>query len=130
MSGGLHSLATIIKRYIMYVWFTVSCAHILQRLEAATSRLEDMASVGQYPQATTTDDDLGLKDVPSPVTAASASAPAPPPPPPAIATQENAKSVTAYDEHIINGSLSQFLDLTRGFAGEAVIEIVRCHSIF
>ncbi|KAF5365719.1 hypothetical protein D9758_003279 [Tetrapyrgos nigripes] len=95
-SQGLQSLNTIIKR-----------------LEAATSRIEDIAAAG-------------WKVNPQPTGSASTShesAPAPPPPPPAPALQEVPKSVTAFDEAIIEGKLKPWLELTRSFAGPSVVEI-------
>ncbi|KAF7363306.1 C-CAP/cofactor C-like domain-containing protein [Mycena sanguinolenta] len=80
MSGGLHSLATIIKR-----------------LEAATSRIEDLAL------------------------AQSQGNNAPPAAPPA---PELPQSVIAFDENVIDNKLKPFLELTRSFAGQSVVEIV------
>lgn len=60
-----------------------------------------------------------MKDEPNP---ASYVAPLPPPPP---ATQEDPKSVTAFDEAVITGKLKPFLELSRSFAGASVVEIVR-----
>ncbi|KAJ7685036.1 cyclase-associated protein [Mycena polygramma] len=102
MSGGLHSLATIIKR-----------------LEAATSRIEDLA-IAQSLQTAPKDDSR---------TVANAAPPPPPPPPPppaapAAATFEVPKSVTAFDEIVIDGKLKPFLELTRSFAAPSVVEIV------
>ncbi|KAJ7905338.1 adenylate cyclase associated C terminal-domain-containing protein [Mycena olivaceomarginata] len=104
MSGGLHSLATIIKR-----------------LEAATSRIEDLAMAqGQN----------APKDDSRPTTyAAPAPAPPPPPPPPppaapAAPAAEVPRSVIAFDELIIDAKLKPFLELTRSFAGQSVVEIV------
>ncbi|GBE82618.1 Adenylyl cyclase-associated protein [Sparassis crispa] len=110
-TGGLHSLATIIKR-----------------LEAATSRLEDLANL---PQSALTQ--LQGTSVTQYTSASSEPTPVPPPPPPPPATvvpppaptlAEDPKSVVAYDELIIDGKLKPFVDLTKSFAGASVIEQV------
>ncbi|KAJ7632469.1 adenylate cyclase associated N terminal-domain-containing protein [Roridomyces roridus] len=106
MSGGLHSLATIIKR-----------------LEAATSRIEDLAMAGSSGQAAS-----APKNEPSASYAAPLAAPPPPPPPPpppaAPAAPEIPKSVVAFDEMVIDGKLKPFIELTRSFASPTVVEIV------
>ncbi|RPD59148.1 cyclase-associated protein [Lentinus tigrinus ALCF2SS1-7] len=109
-SGGLHSLATIIKR-----------------LEATTSRLEDLAALG------TTYLPLSAQGAASAITSpASANAeqptPVPPPPPPPAAAAavpaEDPRSVVAFDEQVIEGKLKPFVELTKGFASPSVIEQV------
>lgn len=108
-SGGLHSLATIIKR-----------------LEAATSRLEDLANVPTAALISNLQLALG-SSLPS---ASSEPTPVPPPPPPAIvvpatpAVVETPRSLQAYDEVIIQGKLKPFIDFTKSFAGPNVIEQV------
>ncbi|TDL27574.1 hypothetical protein BD410DRAFT_740753 [Rickenella mellea] len=108
MSGGLHSLATIIKR-----------------LEAATSRLEDLtiAQGNTLPNRGDSTDDLG----PSYGAPPAPPAPAPPPPAavPAPAMAEVPQSVIAFDENVINGSLKKFVTLTNSFAGPPVVEQVQ-----
>ncbi|KAJ7489861.1 cyclase-associated protein [Mycena galericulata] len=100
MSGGLHSLATIIKR-----------------LEAATSRIEDLA-IAQSQAAAPKDDSRSLSHATPP-------APPPPPPPPAAPSAPQVpQSVIAFDEMVIDGKLKPFLQLTRSFAGNSVVEIV------
>ncbi|KZT11643.1 cyclase-associated protein [Laetiporus sulphureus 93-53] len=104
-SGGLHSLATIIKR-----------------LEAATSRLEDLANLPQP----------GF--LPAPNGAASANLPAlseptpvpppPPPPAPALVTIETPRSVEAFDETIMEAKVKPFVELTKSFAVPSVVEQV------
>ncbi|KAJ6546527.1 adenylate cyclase associated N terminal-domain-containing protein [Mycena vulgaris] len=104
MSGGLHSLATIIKR-----------------LEAATSRIEDLAIAQSLagPQSAAPKDDSRSTSYAAPP------APPPPPPPPAApAALEVPPSVVAFDELVIDGKLKPFLQLTRSFAGQSVVEIV------
>ncbi|KDQ59424.1 hypothetical protein JAAARDRAFT_32984 [Jaapia argillacea MUCL 33604] len=110
MSGGLHSLATIIKR-----------------LEAATSRLEDLADAQGAPRPRTDD----IQDEHNSYSRSSTPAPPaipvptpPPPPPPAPVVEETPRTVVAYDEMIIEGKLQPFLELTRSFAGASVIEQV------
>ncbi|KAJ6547406.1 cyclase-associated protein [Mycena capillaripes] len=100
MSGGLHSLATIIKR-----------------LEAATSRIEDLA-IAQSQQTAPKADSLSTSH------AAPPPPPPPPPPPAAPAALELPQSVIAFDELVIDGKLKPFLELTRSFAGQSVVEIV------
>ncbi|KAL5511525.1 SRV2 [Sanghuangporus vaninii] len=104
--GGLHSLATIIKR-----------------LEAATSRLEDLAvaqASGTAPKFAEGSVDKGAPD------ASGAAAPPPPPPPPPLpaAMTEIPRSVEAFDGNIINGRLKAFVELTKSFASPLVIEQV------
>ncbi|KAJ7219130.1 cyclase-associated protein [Mycena pura] len=104
MSGGLHSLATIIKR-----------------LEAATSRIEDLAIAQSLSQHNAPKDD-------SRPTSYAPPPPPPPPPPPlapaAPAAPEMPQSVVAFDEMVIDGRLKPFIELTRAFAGKSVVEIV------
>ncbi|PCH38464.1 hypothetical protein WOLCODRAFT_136295 [Wolfiporia cocos MD-104 SS10] len=96
--GGLHSLATIIKR-----------------LEAATSRLEDLANLPQPGLV------AGIRDG----TQSSEPTPVPPPlaPPPALVA-ETPRSVEVFDEVIIEGNLKPFVDLTKSFAVASVVEQV------
>ncbi|KAJ7470604.1 adenylate cyclase associated C terminal-domain-containing protein [Mycena latifolia] len=90
-------------------------------LEAATSRIEDIAIASSLaaPQSAAHKDDSH---------SASYAAPPPPPPPPlppaAPAALEVPQSVTAFDELVIDGKLKPFLQLTRSFAGQSVVEIV------
>ncbi|KAF8894701.1 cyclase-associated protein [Infundibulicybe gibba] len=113
MSGGLYSLATIIKR-----------------LEAATLRIEDIAAsqgltvhAPQPPSLESPGNENLLAGAPT-------SPPPPPPPPPqqptpvSSAPLEDPKSVVAFDELVIEGRVKPFLELTRSFAGASVIEIV------
>ncbi|KAI0350239.1 hypothetical protein OH77DRAFT_1431240 [Trametes cingulata] len=112
-AGGLHSLATIIKR-----------------LEATTSRLEDLASLATSylpPPAQGTAAAAANASVnaePTPV-------PPPPPPPPAraaiagpVGSIELPRSVVAFDEQIVDGKLKPFVELTKSFASSSVIELV------
>ncbi|KAF9069812.1 adenylate cyclase associated N terminal-domain-containing protein [Rhodocollybia butyracea] len=99
-SQGLHSLTTIIKR-----------------LEAATSRIEDMAA-GGWP--------TGKAEPQAAVNAGSYAAP----PSPAQAAipdttmQETPKTVVVFDEVIIDGKVKPFVELTRSFAAASVVEMV------
>ncbi|KAI0329833.1 cyclase-associated protein [Cubamyces sp. BRFM 1775] len=110
-SGGLHSLATIIKR-----------------LEATTSRLEDLASLATsyLPPAA---QGAGAVTQGAPVNAEPTPVPPPPPPPPApiappAAPAETPRSVAAFDEQIIDGKLTPFVELTKNFASPSVVEQV------
>ncbi|KIY66299.1 hypothetical protein CYLTODRAFT_423579 [Cylindrobasidium torrendii FP15055 ss-10] len=93
-SSGLHSLATIIKR-----------------LEAATSRIEDLASAPAWPPT-------GAAPAPG------APGPAPAPAAPASSAQELPRSVTAFDEVIIQAKVKPFVELTKSFAGPNLIQMV------
>ncbi|KAK7689122.1 hypothetical protein QCA50_007813 [Cerrena zonata] len=101
-SSGLHSLATIIKR-----------------LEAATSRLEDLAAFGgtSPAQAQTQPSTNYNSDTAKPT-------PVPPPAPHPEAPKEIPPSVTAFDERIIEGKLKQFVTLTKSFAVQSVVDQV------
>ncbi|KAI9056890.1 hypothetical protein FKP32DRAFT_1585029 [Trametes sanguinea] len=108
-SGGLHSLATIIKR-----------------LEATTSRLEDLAGL-----ATSYLPPAAQAAVASTAPSASVNAeprPVPPPAPhapaPVAVPAETPKSVVAFDEQIIEGKLKPFVELTKSFAIPSVVEQV------
>ncbi|KAG6841681.1 hypothetical protein C0991_008319 [Blastosporella zonata] len=118
MSGGLHSLATIIKR-----------------LEAATSRLEEIAEVNSNnaprPLGSTDSSSGYTSVVPIPASPAPAIAlppPPPPPPPPAAPAApgipEEPKSVTAFDEIVIDAKVKPFVELTKSFASQPVIDVV------
>ncbi|PSS32189.1 hypothetical protein PHLCEN_2v2062 [Hermanssonia centrifuga] len=101
-TGGLHSLATIIKR-----------------LEAATSRLEDLAALGSSaPQIQPTNTG----------TSPQSAEPTPVPPPTGSAaasiTEVEPQSVIVYREVILEGKVKPFLELTRSFASESVIQQV------
>lgn len=102
MAGGLHSLATIIKR-----------------LEAATSRIEDVANLYK-PNGTTGSEDSFFPDERKPATAA----PAPPAPPPAFNIADVPESVKAFDEDVISAKLKPFVELTKALTGPPVIDIV------
>lgn len=95
----------------------------LSRLEAATSRLEDLAisqASGPAPKFGEGAVDKGPSDV------SGAAVPPPPPPPPLPAAMADIpRSVEAFDENIINGKLKAFVDLTKSFASPLVIEQVR-----
>ncbi|KAH9932144.1 cyclase-associated protein [Amylocystis lapponica] len=107
-SGGLHSLATIIKR-----------------LEAATSRLEDLANLPQLPVGASSfqnasNSSASAEPTPVPPPAGPPSATVVPPPAPA----EDPRSVKAYNELVIEGKLKPFVELTKSFAGASVVEQV------
>ncbi|KAH9842539.1 cyclase-associated protein [Rhodofomes roseus] len=103
-SQGLHSLATIIKR-----------------LEAATSRLEDLANLPPSGLVT------GLQNVASSSLPSASSEPTPVPPPhgqtaPAAPAVEIPRSVEAFDEMILEGKVKPFVELTKSFAVQSVID--------
>ncbi|KAH0584335.1 hypothetical protein H2248_009877 [Termitomyces sp. 'cryptogamus'] len=120
MSGGLHSLATIIKR-----------------LEAATSRLEEIAELNSSiaPRLGSTDSSSGYPSV-APIPASpSPTVPAPPPPPPppppaptagpaVPGVPEIPQSATAFSENVIDAKVKPFVELTKSFAATPVIEVV------
>ncbi|KAF8188369.1 cyclase-associated protein [Pholiota molesta] len=120
-SSGLHSLATIIKR-----------------LEAAASRIEDIADVldptGSRPEGSSRGQAPDARPSSSYTTAPPAPAPPPPPPPPAPAAAaaaapapavaETPKIVSAYQERIIAGKVNPFVEHTKSFASPNVVEAV------
>ncbi|EAU88236.1 adenylyl cyclase-associated protein [Coprinopsis cinerea okayama7 len=109
-AGGLHSLATIIKR-----------------LEAATSRIEDIvASQGSLvPGAAPAQ--AATPTSGSTATGAAAPPPPPPPPPPPVAQEpavrETPKSVTAFDEQVLEGKVKPFVKLSKELGDESVSEL-------
>ncbi|KAH9923947.1 cyclase-associated protein [Epithele typhae] len=108
-SGGLHSLATIIKR-----------------LEATTSRLEDLASLATSylpPSAQA----AAAAAAASPSSANAEPTPVPPPAAPATASA-TPQSIVAFDERVIGGKLKPFLVLTKEFAPPLVNEQVRLYE--
>ncbi|PFH52429.1 hypothetical protein AMATHDRAFT_46293 [Amanita thiersii Skay4041] len=97
MSSGLYSLATIIKR-----------------LEAATTRLEDVADFFDKGRKNAIDN--------RPAQGYDESAPPQLPPPPEPLQIETPPSVIAYEENVINGCLQPFVELTKSFASNSVVE--------
>lgn len=94
------------------------------RLEAATSRLEDLAALGQnaVPQASGGTTIISAQSSePTPVPP-----PPPPPPPPAAAEvpAELPRSVVVFDEQVIEGKLKPWVQLTGSFASQSVIDQV------
>ncbi|KAI0806951.1 cyclase-associated protein [Fomes fomentarius] len=106
-SGGLHSLATIIKR-----------------LEATTSRLEDLASLATSYLPPSAQTAAGAATSPSSANAEPTPVPPPPPPPQAAVPAEDPRSVVVFDELIIEGKLKPFVALTKSFASASVVEQV------
>ncbi|EPT06234.1 hypothetical protein FOMPIDRAFT_1110430 [Fomitopsis schrenkii] len=103
-SGGLHSLATIIKR-----------------LEAATSRLEDLANLPPPGLVT------GVQNATSSSLNSASTEPTPVPPPHAptahgASTIQTPRSVEAYDETVIVGKVKPFVELTKSFSVQSVID--------
>lgn len=108
---GLHSLATIIKRSAVY---SPRVKLNKYRLEAATSRLEDLAQASGVPV-------VNAKDTAGSDVASPSSYTAPRPPPPAV---EDPQMIISFDQNVIDGKLKPFLELTKSFAGPSVIESV------
>lgn len=104
-SQGLHTLATIIKRWVKPNRNRNSSSSLEHRLEAATSRLEDIAIAGAATGPV-------KKEVADSVSAAASVAPPPPPP-----VKEDPKSVTTYDEIIVQAKLQPFLTLSESIGG-------------
>ena len=114
----------------------------ISRLEASACRLEDIAdalnvqttdyrgrSVTYGETNSSVRHSTGTSNAPG-ATAAVAGASASPgqvattAPPAAAVTSEDAKLVVAYKEDVIEKKLKPFLDLTKGFAGPNVVELV------
>ena len=100
---------------------------VQRRLEAATSRLEDLAAEGS-PQSQSHRGN-STPDEPTPHVAAATEdaslSSAPPKPAPAPAIVEDPQSVVAFDELVIEGKFKPFLALTKSFAPPSVIEQVQ-----
>lgn len=101
-----------------------STKEIEHRLEAATSRLEDLAALGS----------AGAPQPPAaPALATQASSEPTPVPPPHAAVQaaslpvEIPESVSAFDERILEGKVKPFVELTKSFAIASVIDQVRLY---
>ncbi|KAK6905044.1 hypothetical protein I203_105863 [Kwoniella mangroviensis CBS 8507] len=95
---------------------------ILKRLEAVTSRLEDVAVSSSSPAPTSS--------LRSPTAAAhenlaptSSAAPPPPPPPPPPAEEAVTPAVKAYQDEIIDGALQEFIEKSNELGG-----LVQQHS--
>lgn len=91
----------------------------MTRLEAATSRLEDIATENDS-KAPKSDE---LRDEPSPSTFNAVPAASVPPPASAVAVVDP-PTVVDFDAVIVQGKLKPFLELTRSFAGATVVEQV------
>lgn len=93
-----------------------------RRLEAVTSRLEDM-----YENARTGAPSSGPAIAADSTTTAQAALPPPPPPPPpaiAIADIEDPPAVKAFFEEIVDTKVKQFTKLTESFAAPSVTDQV------
>ncbi|VDB95717.1 unnamed protein product [Peniophora sp. CBMAI 1063] len=98
----------------------VNMATVLKRLEAVTSRLEDM-----YENARTGAPSSGPAIAAASATTGQAAPPPPPPPPPpaiAVADIEDPPAVKAFFEEIVDTKVKQFTKLTESFAAPSVIE--------
>ena len=122
-------MATIIKRFVpllcavqIPLFPMIHLPSYNGRLEAATSRIEDLANVQGFQYAPKAEDP---RDEPSPNSyIAPPQSPPPTTPPAATALPEAPRSIVAFDEIVIEGKLKPFLELTRSFAGASVLEIV------
>jgi adenylyl cyclase-associated protein len=105
---------------------TKSILCVILRLEAATSRLEDLADEqARRPSgAPSAPEERTPASYTQPAAAAPPLPPPPPPPPPAATMAEIPRSVVAFDETVIEGKLKPFLELTRSLGGECLIEQV------
>ncbi|CCM03686.1 uncharacterized protein FIBRA_05830 [Fibroporia radiculosa] len=98
------------------------------RLEAATSRLEDLANlpppslVAGLQGAAIPSASSEPTPVPPPLPPSASQVPLPPPPPSAPLHVETPRTVQAFDDIIIDGQLKPFLELTRSFASASVVE--------
>ncbi|EGO20989.1 hypothetical protein SERLADRAFT_452131 [Serpula lacrymans var. lacrymans S7.9] len=107
-----------------------SLSTIIKRLEAVTSRLEDIAQEegaihGRQPSPESSrngDSSASAVAPPAPP------APPPPPPPPPVEAVEIPRSVAAYDEIVLEGKLKPFVELTKGFAPQFVNDQVSLFS--
>ncbi|WWC85656.1 uncharacterized protein L201_000522 [Kwoniella dendrophila CBS 6074] len=109
---GMHNLSTILKR-----------------LEAVTSRLEDVAVSSSSPAPTSslksptiaTHENLASHSAPA--ASGSGGAPPPPPPPPLppapapVAEEVQSPAVKAYEDEIVNGALKEFIDKSNELGG-------------
>lgn len=97
---------------------SINISTVLKRLEAVTSRLEDLyehSGKGAPPSSS----------VPTPAsttTTAATTAPVPPPAPVQTQVTEDPRSVVAYYEQILKGRVQPFVKLTEGFPNASVIE--------
>ncbi|WVR03407.1 hypothetical protein IAU60_000398 [Kwoniella sp. DSM 27419] len=105
-TGGMQNLTTLLKR-----------------LEAVTSRLEDVAVSQSSPAATTslrTATQTSHEAISGHLGGASApggAAPSPPPPPAAEAQSESSPAVKAYEDDILNGALREFMSKAKEIGG-------------
>ncbi|KAI0060797.1 hypothetical protein BV25DRAFT_1953761 [Artomyces pyxidatus] len=97
----------------------INMATVLKRLEAVTSRLEDLYEHSGKPVP-------NIVDEPDPNAnaraAAAAAARAPPPAPAQAQVVEDPPSVIAFDEQILKGKVQPFVQLTESFAPPFLVE--------
>lgn len=99
------------------------------RLEAATSRLEDLANLPPANIVT------GIQNTASSSLNSASTEPTPVPPPHASSAHaasaiQTPRSVEAYDETVIAGKVNPFVELTKSFSVQSVIEQVRALKRF
>jgi hypothetical protein len=103
-----------------------SIPSVIHRLEAATSRLEDLADeqARRAPRATSAPEERPTSYTAAPAAASPPAPPPPPPPPPVVPMSEVPQSVIAYDQTVIEEKLKPFVETTRSLGGECLIEQV------
>lgn len=119
----------VISRINLAADNSIPCLASFISLEAATSRLEDLADdQSRRPRGSSTSEQSTPTSHAAAVPAAPAPPPPPPPPPPAPAPPpvlaEDPQSVTAYDEIVVNSKLKSFVELTKALGSEALVEQV------
>jgi len=137
--AGLHSIATLIKRYVLICRRHARLIVYISSLEASACRLEDIAdtlnvqtadyrrrSVAYGETTPSVHYPTGTSNAPAGTVAGANASPqgATAPPAAAAVTSEDAKLVVAYKEDVIEKKLKPFLELTKGFAGPNVVELV------
>lgn len=96
----------------------INIATVLKRLEAVTSRLEDLVENGGNGASQPSD----VPTSTGTITAAASSSPLPPPAPVRAQVIEDPASVIAYNEQILKGKVQPFVQLTEKFAIASVVE--------
>ncbi|KAN0127539.1 Adenylate cyclase associated (CAP) N terminal domain containing protein [Lactarius tabidus] len=99
----------------------INIATVLKRLEAVTSRLEDLVEHSGNDASQPSN----VSTSTSTVAAAVSSSPLPPPPPVQAQVFEDPASVKAYNEQILKGKVQPFVELTEKFAIGSVVELAK-----